>query len=261
MIRMEKIVNKFQETAIVIEQEELAPGVFSIWMSTKNIAQFAKPGQFIAIYSKDASRLLPRPISICEIDQPQNALRMVYRIAGEGTKEFSTYDKGTQVRIMGPLGNGFSDVGKKALIVGGGIGIPPMLEFAKQLKQEKEMVLGYQCGLFLNKQFEQYGPVYVTTEDGSSGTKGTVIDGIRANNLKPQVIYACGPTPMLRALKQYAIENDIDCYVSLEEKMACGIGACLGCVCKSNEVDTHTNIKNKRICKEGPIFNVLEVEF
>lgn len=254
-------MNKFQETAFVMEQEELAPGVFSIWMSTKNIAQFAKPGQFIAIYSKDASRLLPRPISICEIDLVLNALRIVYRIAGEGTKEFSNYRKGTSVRIMGPLGNGFHDVEKKALIVGGGIGIPPLLELAKQLNQESEMVLGYQCGLFLNDQFERYGKVYVTTEDGSSGTKGTVIDGIIANDLKPDVIYACGPTPMLRALKQYAITKRIECYVSLEEKMACGIGACLGCVCKSTELDVHTNIKNKRICKEGPIFNVLEVEF
>lgn len=258
---MEKSVNKFQETAIVMKQEELAPNVFSIWLKTKNIANVAKPGQFIAIYSKDASRLLPRPISICEIDQQSLILRIVYRIVGEGTREFSTYTQGTEIRIMGPLGNGFTDMGKKALIVGGGIGIPPMLEFAKQLKQEKEMVLGYQCGLFLNNQFERYGRVYLTTEDGSSGTKGTVIDGIMANKLNPEVIYACGPTPMLRALKQYAISNNIDCYVSLEEKMACGIGACLGCVCKSTEKDEHTNIKNKRICKEGPVFNVLEVEF
>lgn len=257
---MEKIVNKFQETASVIEQTEIAPGIFSMWLKTKNIAEFAKPGQFIAIYSKDSSRLLPRPISICEIDVDCASLHIVYRIAGEGTKEFSTYVKGTTIRIMGPLGNGFIDQGKKALLIGGGIGIPPMLELAKQLKVEKEMVLGYRCELFLKEEFERCGTVYVTTEDGSSGTKGTVIDGINAHHLTPEVIYACGPTPMLRAVKQYAIEHNIECFVSLEEKMACGIGACLGCVCKSNEIDAHTNIKNKRICKEGPIFNALEVE-
>ena len=257
---MEKIVNKFQETASVIEQIEIAPGIFSMWLKTKNIAEFAKPGQFIAIYSKDASRLLPRPISICEIDAQRSSLRIVYRIAGEGTREFSTYVEGTTIQIMGPLGNGFSDQKKKALLIGGGIGIPPMLELAKQLNVEKEMMLGYRSELFLTEEFERYGVVYVATEDGSSGTKGTVIDGIVANQIKPEVIYACGPTPMLRAIKQYAREHNIECYVSLEEKMACGIGACLGCVCKSKEVDIHTNIKNKRICKEGPIFNALEVE-
>ncbi len=121
-------------------------------------------------------------------------------------------------------------------------------------------MLGYRDKLFLQEEFQQYGDVFVATEDGSSGTKGNVLDAIAENQLKADVIYACGPLPMLRALKQYAAENGITCYVSLEERMACGIGACLGCVCKSKETDAHTNVKNKRICKEGPVFEAGEVD-
>ena len=144
--------------------------------------------------------------------------------------------------------------------MGGGIGIPPMLETAKQLDAEKIMVLGYRDELFLNKEFEAYGDVYVATEDGSAGTKGNVMDAIRENGLKADMIYACGPTPMLRAIKQYAEEQGIECYISLEERMACGIGACLACVCRSKEKDAHSNVNNKRICKDGPVFLATEVE-
>ena len=100
----------------------------------------------------------------------------------------------------------------------------------------------------------------VATEDGSAGTRGNVLDAIRENDLHADAIFACGPGPMLRALKAYAEEQGIDCYLSLEERMACGIGACLACVCKSKDVDAHTNVKNKRICKDGPVFAADEIE-
>ena len=135
-----------------------------------------------------------------------------------------------------------------------------MLETAKELDAEKIMVLGYRDELFLNKEFEAYGDVYVATEDGSAGTKGNVLDAIKENGLTADAIFACGPGPMLRALKAYAEEQGIDCYLSLEERMACGIGACLACVCKSKDVDAHTNVKNKRICKDGPVFAADEIE-
>ena len=109
-------------------------------------------------------------------------------------------------------------------------------------------------------EFEQNGELYISTEDGSVGTKGNVMDAIRENALEADMIYACGPTPMLRAIKQYAEENGIECYISLEERMACGIGACLACVCKSKEKDAHSNVNNKRICKDGPVFLSTEVE-
>ena len=162
---------------------------------------------------------------------------------------------------MGPLGNGFPLKSKKAFLIGGGIGIPPMLELAKQLNCEKQIILGYRnSDMFLLDEFKKQGEVYIASEDGSVGSKGNVLDAIRENELDAEVIYACGPTPMLRALKQYASKNHMECWISMEEKMACGIGACLACVCKSKEVDGHTNVHNKRVCKEGPVFLAEEVE-
>ena len=226
-----------KETAVVYSQEELAPGIFSMWIVT-DIADEARPGQFISVYSQDGSRLLPRPISICEADPDEGRLRIVYRIAGKGTDEFSKYVSGDPIDIMGPLGNGFPQEGENVFLIGGGIGVPPMLEMAKQLNCEKQIILGYRDeNLFLRDEFEAYGEVFVATEDGSVGTKGNVLDAIREQNLTADVIYACGPTPMLRAIKEYAAEKGIKCYISLEEKMACGIGACLACVCQSKDVD------------------------
>lgn len=253
-------MEKIKLTAKVVSQEKLTDDICSMWIQADKIAANAKPGQFISVYTKDASKLLPRPISLCEVDKEQGRLRIVYRVVGAGTEEFSGYQAGDDITVMGPLGNGFTLKDKKAFLIGGGIGIPPMLELAKQLDCEKQMVLGYRDVLFLNKEFEAYGSVYMATEDGSAGTKGNVIDAIRANGLAADVIYACGPTPMLRALKAYAEENGIECWLSLEEKMACGIGACLACVCKSKEVDHHTHVHNKRICKDGPVFLAQEVE-
>ena len=251
---------KVKLTAKVVSQEALTNDICSMWIQAEKIAKAAKPGQFISVYTKDKSKVLPRPISLCEIDKEQGRLRIVYRVVGAGTKEFSAYQAGDDIEIMGPLGNGFPLKEKKAFLIGGGIGIPPMLELAKNLNCEKQMVLGYRDVLFLNEEFEQYGKVYVATEDGSAGTKGNVIDAIKANGLNADVIYACGPTPMLRAIKQYAEENKIECYISMEERMACGVGACLGCVCQSKEVDHHSHVHNKRVCKDGPVFLATEVE-
>lgn len=253
-------MEKTKMTAKVVSQEQLTDDIFSMWIQAEEIAAAAKPGQFISVYTKDASKLLPRPISLCEIDRAEGRLRIVYRVVGAGTGEFSAYQAGDDIEVMGPLGNGFTLKDKKAFLIGGGIGIPPMLELAKKLDCEKQMVLGYRDVLFLDKEFEAYGSVYVATEDGSAGTKGNVIDAIRENGLTADVIYACGPTPMLRALKAYAQENGIECWLSLEEKMACGIGACLACVCQSREVDGHSHVHNKRICKDGPVFSAQEVE-
>ena len=251
---------QIKETAVVYSQEELAPGIFSMWITTR-AAKEARPGQFVSVYTRDGSRLLPRPISICEVEPEAERLRIVYRIAGEGTREFSSYESGDPIDIMGPLGNGFPQEGENVFLIGGGIGIPPMLELAKQLNCEKQIILGYRDeNLFLRDEFEAYGEVFVATEDGSVGTKGNVLNAIRENGLTADVMYACGPTPMLRALKAYAEENHIRCYISLEEKMACGIGACLACVCKTKEVDHHSNVHNKRICKDGPVFLAGEVD-
>ena len=256
-------MGKVKMTAKVVSQQALTDDIFSMWIQADEIAGAAVPGQFISVYTKDAGKLLPRPISLCQVDKEKGQLRIVYRVVGAGTSQFSAYQAGDDIEIMGPLGNGFPlerAAGKKVFLIGGGIGIPPMLELARQLDCEKQAVLGYRDVLFLNDEFEKFSDVYVVTEDGSAGTKGNVLDAIRENGLKADVIFACGPTPMLRALKTYAEEHEIECWLSLEEKMACGIGACLACVCQSKEVDEHSHVHNKRICKDGPVFLAQEVE-
>lgn len=258
---------KFEETVTVVRQERIGTDIYSMWLRTEQIAAHAVAGQFVSLYCADGSRLLPRPISICEIAPERGEIRLVYRVAGEGTKEFAGMCPGAQRRAVGPLGNGFPKEQKKAFLIGGGIGIPPMLALAKELDCEKTVILGYRDELFLLEDFKAlFGEdanqsVYIATEDGSAGTRGNVLDVIREQNLTADVIYACGPAPMLRALKEYAAAQRIPCWISMEERMACGIGACLACVCKSKDVDAHSNVKNKRVCAEGPVFLAEEVEF
>ena len=255
---------KYREKAVVTEQREIAQDIYSLWLHAEEIAKEARPGQFVSVYCQDESRILPRPISICEIDKESGRIRLVYRVAGEGTKEFSEYDSGDTLEIVGPLGNGFPlDRGyEKVFLIGGGIGVPPMVELAEQLPGKKIVISGYRGGeLFLKEELSRNAELYVATEDGSAGTKGNVIDAIRENHLTADAIFACGPTPMLKALKAYAQEQGLDCYLSLEERMACGIGACLACVCKSMDIDEHTNVKNKRVCKDGPVFAAEEIDF
>ena len=227
------MTSKKKENAQVVSQERLAQDIYSMWIKTEAAAE-AKPGQFISMYTNDGSKLLPRPISICEIDKENGSLRVVYRVTGKntGTEEFSKLQAGDTIPVIGPLGNGFpaeKAAGKRAFLIGGGIGVPPILELAKQMECEKKQIIaGYRdAETFLREA---------------------------------DIIYACGPTPMLRAIKTYAEENGIECYISLEERMACGIGACLACVCRSKEKDHHSNVHNKRICKDGPVFLSTEVE-
>ena len=199
-----------KETAKVVRQQQIDEGIFDMELSFPKGAALAKPGQFIAMYCNDKSKLLPRPISICGINKEEGTLRVVYRVAGEGTKEFSEMKEGDT---------------------------------------------------FLKDEFEAVCDVKVATEDGSQGAKGTVIDAIEKYGVEGKVIYACGPMPMLKALAVYAEEHGMEAQISLEERMACGIGACLGCICKTKEKDHHTNVNNTRICKDGPVFDAKEVVF
>lgn len=268
------MAQKKKETAAVFMQQNIADGIYDMWITT-SLAKDAKAGQFISVYPHNSKTLLPRPISICEADKENGRLRIVYRVAGEGTSEFSQYKAGTPVNILGTLGNGFpleKAKGKKVFLMGGGIGIPPMLQLAKELakanetaadedKTEIQIVVGYRNEqLFLAEELKNYGNVYVATEDGSCGSKGNVMDAIRENGLCADLIYACGPMPMLRAIKKYSEEKSMDAYISLEERMACGVGACLGCVCKTKEIDHHSHVHNKRVCTDGPVYLAEEVE-
>lgn len=254
---------KRKEKAVVYSHEKLAEGVYSLWIET-SMAKDAKAGQFIGVYLNDATRLLARPISICDVDKENNLLRMVYRTSGQGTKQLATYEKGTEINVIGVLGNGYdteSMKGKKVIVVGGGIGIPPMLLAAKSLDADIKVVLGYSNGdLFLEDEFIDVAETFIATVDGSVGTTGNVIDAIKENGIEGDVIIACGPMPMLRGIKAYAEEKGMEAFISLEERMACGVGACLGCVCKTVNKDHHTHVNNTRICVEGPVFNAKEVE-
>ena len=248
--------------ALVLGQESVGTQIFSLLLEEKTVAALAKPGQFVSVYCHDRSRLLPRPISICEADPAAGTVRLVYRIAGEGTREFAALKTGDMVEILGPLGNGFPQEeaeGKRAFLIGGGIGIPPLVELAKRLPGKKQIIAGYRDELFLTQELSRRGELFIATEDGSTGTKGNVLDCIRENGLTADIIFACGPTPMLRALKAYAETEKIPCYLSLEQRMACGIGACLACVCHTTEKDEHSQVKNKRICAEGPVFEAGEI--
>ncbi len=257
------MAQKKKVTVTVVSQKQIAAQVYDLWLETE-LTEDAHAGQFVAVYPHNAATLLPRPISICEVDRDRGRMRLVYRVAGKGTAEFSAYRMGDTLDVLGVLGNGFpleKAAGKKVFLMGGGIGIPPMLQLAKELEAEKHILLGYRDqDLFLQEDMGQYGQVYIATEDGSVGVQGNVMDIISVNELQADVIMACGPMPMLRAIKQYAAGQKIEAYISLEERMACGVGACLGCVCTTSRIDHHSHVNNARICTDGPVFEAGDVE-
>ena len=254
-------------TCEILSNEKIAKGIYSMWIKYED-ATSVIPGQFVGVYPADRSTLLPRPISICEADTDKGAIRLVYRVVGKGTDEFSRMSKGDKVDILGILGNGYdltSVEGKSApVLMAGGIGIPPMLELAKRISAKgvrSSVVLGYRDSeTFLAEEFERYADVYIATDDGSKGFHGNVIDAMSDYKLIPDIICACGPMPMLRGVKAYSERTGAPAYISLEERMACGVGACLGCVCKTRETDHHSHVKNARICTDGPVFDAAEVD-
>lgn len=258
------MAKKMKKEAKVLSRKLLADGIYDMWLETP-FAGDVKPGQFVGVYPVNKSTLLPRPISICEVDAEKSAIRLVYRVVGSGTAEFALYQPGDYINVLGPLGNGFpleTAEGKKVVVMGGGIGVPPLLETAKRLSSEDvSAVMGYRNSeTFLSDEFSKYAKMYIATEDGSVGTKGNVIDAMKAEKIECDVIFACGPMPMLRAIKAYASEVGAKAYLSLEERMACGVGACLGCICKTKEIDDHSHVHNARICTDGPVFDADDLE-
>ena len=256
---------------------QIGKDIFSMWLLAEKISSSALPGQFVNVYTGDPSRLLPRPISLCDVSKEKGAIRLVYRVTGKntGTESFSRLREGESLSVLGPLGNGYPLElleNKNVLLLGGGVGIPPMLYTARALSGQHRdagslpgqrriaAVLGFRDERFLEEEFFPFGETFVSTEDGSYGTRGNVLDVVREKGLKADAVLACGPRPMLRAVKAWALMENIPCYISMEERMACGIGACLGCVAASTDTDSHTQVKNKRVCKEGPVFLSTEVE-
>ncbi len=244
----------------ILEKQELAKGIFSFTVKAGELAKAAQPGQFANILAP--GKTLRRPISICDIDKENETLRFVFEIRGEGTQLLADFKVGDSFDILAPLGNGFQlgDTNRKALFVGGGIGVPPLLNPAKAFGANATVVIGFRNkdAMILKEDFEKAGcNVIVATDDGSFGHHGLVtecLDGVEAD-----AIFACGPMPMLKALANLAEEKQIECQISLEERMACGIGACLGCACKTkkeNGEDTYGHV-----CKDGPVFDYKKVVF
>lgn len=256
---------KFVAECQVLSNVEIAPKVYKMILGGENIlpiCQQAKAGQFLNVYLKDKSTLLPRPISICSVEKDR--LEIVYKVVGKGTQELSNYEEGDGARISSSLGNGYDleDLrqGDRALLVGGGVGIPPMIQLAKELARKKVSVtaiFGYQDETFLTEDVKEYcHQLYVCTETGCQGFKGNVVELMKAYSLSGDQVFSCGPKPMLKALAGYCEEQQIPLQVSLEERMGCGFGGCVGCTCK---IMVEGRLVQKAVCKDGPVFKGNEV--
>ena len=216
------------------------------------------PGQFVEVrVDNSPSTFLRRPISINNVDHDRNELWLLVAAVGDGTRQLQKLQKGDRLNCMLPLGNSFTmptDSAQKVLLVGGGVGVAPLLYFGKRIKEmggEPTFLLGARSAkdVLERELFEQVGRVLITTEDGSEGEKGFVTNHSVLAQEHFDRISTCGPKPMMMAVARYAFKNDIECEVSLENKMACGVGACLCCVEKTVE-------GNKCVCKEGPVMNI-----
>ncbi len=244
--------------AKIIQNQEIAQGVYRMVLSAPEIAAGASCGQFVNLYPKAKHTLLPRPISICEIGE--DTLTLVYGVVGEGTREFAGYNAGETIRVSSAIGTGFKpQKTKTAVLVGGGIGVPPLVELAKQMSGEKIAVIGFRDEPFLKEELEKAGAkVYIATDSGKTGFKGNVIELIQEQGISGDYFYSCGPKVMLKALAAYCESINTPVQVSLEERMGCGYGACVGCVCKIKE-NTETGYEHKKVCKDGPVFLGSEV--
>lgn len=253
------------ERMSVISQQEIAKSIFELTLRGELVSEMKQPGQFVHIKVSDSFEpLLRRPISICSINFKKKEFTMIYRAEGKGTTLLSEKKIGEQIDVLGPLGKGFpveeAINGETALLVGGGIGVPPLYELSKRLTSNGVKVihvLGFQSkdAVFYEEEFTKLGMTYVATVDGTHGTKGFVTDVIEENNLQFDIVYSCGPTAMLKALESKYSNKKL--FLSLEERMGCGIGACFACVCKTN--DERPGFNYKKVCSDGPVFRAGEV--
>ncbi len=232
-------------------KKEPVPGVFDFWLECPQLAALAQPGQFAQIRLPGHS--LRRPISICGIDREQGRLRFVFQVRGQGTAELAAFREGDEIEVLAPLGHGFPiDKTKKTLLLGGGIGAPPLLGAAAELGGNATAVLGFRNrdAVILEEDFKAAGAkVLIATDDGSYGFHGLVTELAQKEDF--DVIFACGPAPMLRAAKALAQERGAAGYLSLEQRMACGVGACLGCAVAL--VDESGREYYGHVCKDGPV--------
>ncbi len=259
----------------LVKTAQLTADVFDFTLACPALAEKAVPGQFAQI--RLPGHALRRPISICGIDRAAGTLRFVFQIRGQGTGELAAFQAGQEIEILAPLGNGFPiDPAKKTLLVGGGIGVPPLLGAASELGGNAVAVLGFRNrdAVILEKDFRAAGSkVEIATDDGSYGFHG-LVTGL-AQQEEFDVVFACGPAPMLKAVRALAEERSVSCFLSLEERMACGIGACLGCAVALLREQSDPKLLSDQfaagnppadgswyyghVCKDGPVFDSRKV--
>lgn len=246
----------------ILEREEIAKDIYFYVISCPEAAAAAKAGQFVHIRAEGYT--LRRPISICEIDKENGTVRIVFEVRGGGTDRLSQLQVGDKMDIILPLGNGFTvkeiPEGKNVVVVGGGIGVPPMCGVAALYKNVKA-IIGFRSKdkVILEEDLKRIGAeVTVCTDDGSYGENGVVTVPLEKELAKGNtaMICACGPTPMLKAVIECAKKYNVPCEVSLEQRMACGVGACVGCACNINRDGKNLVL---RVCKDGPVFKAEEV--
>lgn len=254
-----------KERMKVLTHKELAPSIFELTLQGELVSEMKQPGQFVQVKTTEgAEPLLRRPISISSYNSSEKQFTMIYRAEGKGTTLLSQRKQAEAVDILGPLGNGFpvheAKEGETALLVGGGIGVPPLYQLSQMLVANGVRVihvLGFQTksAIFYEKEFSELGDTHIATVDGSYGTKGFVTTVIDKLEQEFATIFSCGPTPMLKALEAGYGEKRL--YLSLEERMGCGIGACFACVCHTG--DDPTGFSYKKVCSDGPVFRAGEV--
>lgn len=241
-------------TAEITQNIQIAPDVWRLYLRLPDVCFCPQPGQFVNIYLGDASLLLPRPISVC--GHKAGELTLVYAVVGRGTQLLSGYGAGGKLRVSTPLGNGFAPCSASpCILVGGGVGVPPLLFLAKRLAEQGQTniraVLGFRSSPFLADEFPC--AVDIATDDGSVGFRGNAVALLEQSKIPGGTqIFACGPKPMLKALAKFCNKRELSLQVSLEERFGCGYGACVACVCK-------TVSGNRKVCEDGPVFDGSEV--
>ncbi|OOB78734.1 MAG: oxidoreductase [Epulopiscium sp. Nuni2H_MBin003] len=239
---------------MIIENKAIATNVYKMVITDNDIVKSADIGKFINIYTKNPATLLPRPISISEISD--TSLTIVYQVVGTGTAEFAKYKVGDMIKVSPAIGNGFKIANVNThILVGGGIGVAPLVELAKRIEGKKIAILGFRDEPFLVDRLEELGvEVHVATDTGQAGFKGNAVQLIKSEKIEGDYYYACGPKPMLKALSEHCKQINKPVQISMEERMGCGYGVCVGCVCKVNGY-------NKKVCTDGPVFLGNEVNW
>ncbi len=254
------------QKSIVISNKEICSGVFEMVIEDKCIAEKAAAGQFLHLKPVESNEvLLRRPISIHRLDREKALITLLYQLKGKGTVGLSKIAVNEYIDIIGPIGKGFPiESEKRCAIVGGGIGIAPLMQLTADLKAFGKPIscdayLGFRSDVYKLEEFSMLcDKTHVATEDGSFGEKGYITDIFAGNLHKYDVIYTCGPKIMMSKIKELCSTKKLKCYVSLEEKMGCGVGACLVCVCKTKAGDGDS-WHHSKVCCDGPVFDAEEV--